>query len=224
MPTEPAVITGADLGAAEQAVRYELATLHFGLAEGGQAAAGVLPWVEGHGARGRLLGCWQTEHGPLGRLFVLRSFDDDGELAAERTRARLSAAPFGAGPGSVVTDLSLASFAPFPYVPPVRPGEFGKVYEIRDYHLRPSGLAPTIEAWRGALPARHVIDPLTVVMYALDGPARIIHIWPFAGLDERVEIRRDLAARGIWPPAGAPEQILDAQSIMAWPTDFSPLH
>jgi hypothetical protein len=105
----------------------------------------------------------------------------------------------------------------------VRTGQFGPVYEIRDYHLLPGGLPATIDGWRKALPGRHRVDPLTVVMYALDGPDRIIQIWPFHGLDARLVIRRELNAAGQWPPPGAPEQILDASSVIAWPTEFSPL-
>jgi hypothetical protein len=41
-----------------------------------------------------------------------------------------------------------------------------------------------VDGWRIKLPGRHLVDPITVVMYALDGPARIVHIWPFEGLDK----------------------------------------
>ena len=218
--TEPAEITGADLGAEAQAVRYELATLSFQLLDGPKALDGVLPWVEAPGAHGELLGCWQTENGLLGRLIVLRGFRGQAELDEERARARASRAPFG---GEYLTGLSMETYVPFPFVPPVRPGAYGSVYEFRDYRLRPGGLPATIDGWRAALPARHRIDPLTVVMYALDGPDRIVQIWPFASLDERLAIRRDLYAAGLWPPPGAPEQILEADSVIALPTEFSPL-
>jgi len=219
--TEPVEISGADLGAEQQAIRYELATLSFRLVDGPKAVGGVLPWVTAPGAHGELLGCWQAENGTLGRLFVLRGFTGQAELDEERQRARASCAPFGGD--AFLTDLALRSYAPFPFVPPVRPGKYGPVYEIRDYHLRPGGLPATVAGWRTALPARHRIDPLTVAMYALDGPDRIIQIWPFASLDERLAIRRDLYADGRWPPPGAPEQILDADSVIALPTAFSPL-
>jgi hypothetical protein len=219
--TQPLSITAEDVPRTEQDVRYELAMLAFRLPDAKRAAAGILPWVNSPDAQGQLLGCWETENGPLGRLLVLTGLTDDRQLALERMRARTSTSPFGAG--EHLTDLSMQSFAPFPFVPPVRTGQFGPVYEIRDYHLRPGGLPPTIAGWRQALPGRHRIDPITVVMYALDGPDRIIHIWPFHGLDARVNIRRDLYARELWPPPGGPQQILEATSIIAWPTEFSPL-
>ena len=214
-------ISGEDVSTELQAIRYELAVLSFGLTDAARAEEGVKPWVDSPDAQGQLLGAWTTEHGTLGKLFVLRSFTDQEELDDERRRARLASNPFGAK--DHLTDLTLNGYAPFPFMPPVKPGQFGPIYEIRDYHLRPGGLPTTIEGWRKALPNRDPISPVTIVMYALDGPARIVHIVPFPGLDERVAIRKELVEQGIWPPPGGPEQILEGQSIMAWPTAFSPL-
>jgi hypothetical protein len=61
-------------------------------------------------------------------------------------RAHASSSPLGAG--DHLTDLTFQGFAPFPFVPPVRTGHFGPVYEIRDYHLLPGGLPSTIAGWR----------------------------------------------------------------------------
>jgi hypothetical protein len=202
-------------------MRYELATLSYQLLDAEQAKAGVEPWVTAADAHGRLLGCWEAENGQLGRLLVLRGFADADELAAERERARRSANPFGAD--DVLTNVELIAYAPFPFLPAVKPGQYGKVYEIRDYRLRPGGLPATIAAWERAVPARTTLSPLTVAMYALDGPTRITHIWPYPGLDARVAIRKDSYDRGIWPPPGAPEQIVEATSTIGIPTPFSPL-
>lgn len=218
----PPVITGDDVSAADQALRYELTTLAYRLPDADRAKAGIEPWLAAPDAEGRLLGCWEGENGPLGRVYVLRGFDDDAQLSRERERAAHSRAPFGAG--DHLTDLTMNGYAPFPFMPPVVTGAFGSVYEIRDYHLVAGGLPATIDGWRQALPGRHVVDPVTVVMYALDGPARIVHIWPFSGLDERVAIRRRLYAEGAWPPPGGPEHIAEAVSMIAWPLLGSPLH
>jgi hypothetical protein len=218
----PPNITGEEVSQAEQAIRYELTTLAFHLPDADIAKTGIDPWVTAPEAHGHLAGCWEAEHGVLGRVYVLRHFENEQELAAERQRAARSRHPFGAGPH--LTDLSMNAYAPFPFMPPIVTGEFGSVYEIRDYHLLPGGLPATIDGWRVRLPGRHVIDPVTVVMYALDGPARIVHIWPFTGLDERVAVRRRLVEEDKWPPLGGPEHILEATSTMAWPLPGSPLH
>ena len=41
--------------------------------------------------------------------------------------AQFSANPFGAA--EVLNGLEMDSYAPFPYLPPVKPGKFGKVYD-----------------------------------------------------------------------------------------------
>lgn len=219
---QPATITGDDVEPSDQRIRYELTTVGFRLPDASAAKDGVNGWLQAPESRGRLLGCWEAEHGVLGRVYVLREFDDDTALAAERMRAAHSPVPFGAG--AHLTDLTMHGFAPFPFMPRVVTGAFGAVYEIRDYHLLPGGLPATIAGWRVKLPVRHRVDPVSVVMYALDGPARIVHIWPFAGLDERVAVRRRLYEAGDWPPPGGPEHIMEATSTMAWPLPGSPLH
>jgi hypothetical protein len=148
--------------------------------------------VTGLAARGTLLGCWQAENRPLGRLIVPRDFTNDTGLAQERKRARVSSSPLDAA--GHLTDLTMHSFASFPFVPPLRTWQFGPVYELRDYHPRPGGLPSTTADRRQVPPGRHRIDPLTVVMYALDDQDRIVQIWPSRSLDERVVIRRDLYA------------------------------
>ncbi|MDB5640068.1 MAG: hypothetical protein JWP51_4976 [Bradyrhizobium sp.] len=200
---------------------YEFATLSFHPLNARKATAGAEAYVTATEAKGQLLGCWTTDIGALGRMFVLRGFADATELAAERKRALFSANPFGAA--EVLTGLEMDSYAPFPFLPPVVPGKYGKVYEFRTYHLKPGGLPPTIAAWEAALPERNKLSPLIINMYALDGAPRITHIWPYASLDARAAIRTDSVAQGIWPPKNAPEQFFEATSMIGMPTAASPL-
>ena len=127
------------------------------------------------------------------------------------------------GAGEVLTGLEMDSYAPFPFLPPVEPGNYGKVYEFRTYHLKPGGLPPTIAAWEAAMPERKKLSPLVINMYALDGAPRITHIWPYASLDARAAIRTDAVARGVWPPKNAPQQFFEATSSIGHPTAASPL-
>ncbi|WP_197914532.1 hypothetical protein [Rhodococcoides fascians] len=140
-------ITGDDVSPGDQAVRYELATLSFRLPDTEKAIAGIRPWVESADGAGSLLGAWRSEHGVLGRAHVLRAFVDTAEVAVERDRARRSGRAFGARPH--LTDLSMTTYAPFPFMPAVRPGHYGAVYETRDYHLTPGGLPPSIDVASG---------------------------------------------------------------------------
>ena len=173
-------------------------------------------------AKGALLGCWVSDIGQLNQIYVLRGFADDAELRAERTRAFGTSNPFGCG--EILTSMELDSYAPFPFLPPVTPGKFGAVYEIRTYRLKLGGMPPTIAAWQAAVPERIKLSPLVVAMTALDGPPRFTHIWPYPSLDARAVIRADAVAKGIWPPKGGPEWLTgDMHSTIALPAAISPL-
>jgi hypothetical protein len=202
---------------------YELATLSCPILSVSEASAGARAFINEDGAAGELLGCWRTEIGQLGRLLLLRGFETAEELAAERRRALLSVDPFHAG--SVVTALSMESYAPFPFLPPVKPGPMGGIYEFRTYYLRPGGLPPTLAGWNKAIkPAFEYTSHLAINMYALDGPPRITHIWGFESLEQRAALRAKFYAAGLWPPQGGPEQITEATSTIALSEDPSPLH
>ena len=125
---------------------YELTTLSCPLLSLQAAVAGAFAWAAAPVARGQLMGCWRTDIGTLGRVFVLRAFETTNELTAERHRALLDHNPFNAG--GVVTALSMESYAPFPFLPPVRPGARGSVYEFRSYRLKPGG-PPADAGWMG---------------------------------------------------------------------------
>jgi hypothetical protein len=200
---------------------YELTTLALKV----YSVPRALPLLESYttSADGKLLGCWETEHGVIvGRLLLLREFADTRQLMAERQRVLTSADPFGIG--EHLESFEVQTYAQFPFLPPVEPGEYGSVYEFRTYQLKIGGLTPTMAGWKDAVPERTKMYPLTTAMYGLDGIPRITHIWPFPSLDERLAIRRESYERGIWPPRNGPENIAHATSTIAFPTPFSPLH
>jgi hypothetical protein len=201
---------------------YELTILSCPILSVPEVSGGALAFVSEDGAAGELLGCWRTEIGQLGRLLLLRGFETAEELAAERRRALLSVDPFHAG--GVVTALSMDSYAPFPFLPPVQPRRMGGIYEFRTYHLRPGGLPPTLAGWKKAIePASEYTSHLAINMYALDGSPRITHIWGFESLEQRAALRAKFYAAGLWPPSGGPEQIVEATSTIALSEDSSPL-
>lgn len=200
---------------------YELTTLSCPVVSVSRASDGAHAYLSAPDAKGELLGCWRTDIGTLGRLLILRGFASQEDLAAERKRALFSANPFNAG--DAVTALEMDSYAPFPFLPPVRPGAYGDVYEFRTYKLRPGGLPPTLAGWEAAMPVRASRSHLVIAMYALDGAPRITHIWPYAGVDARSAVRAKATADGIWPPPGAAEQVLEAISTIARPEPYSPL-
>lgn len=201
---------------------YELTTLKTVLFGAGKAAPGIQAWLADPDARGKLLGAWGTDIGRLNEVFLLREFENADDLAFERERARRSSDPFGCG--EFINSISMESYAPLDFMPPVETGDFGPFYEIRTYVLKPNGLAPTESKWREAIPVRSTYSPLTIAMYSIDGGSRFTQIWPYRTLEERHSARARSVADGVWPPKGGPDWLTaDMTSTIALPLAFSPL-
>lgn len=200
---------------------YELTTLSSHILKLPEVLGNLEAWLDQPATAGQKLGIWTSENARLGSVRILRGFSDEEALTRERYRELHHPDPFGAA-GSHCTFES-ESYAAFPFLPAVEPGAFGKYYEFRTYWLKPGGLTPTIEAWEAAMPERSKLSPLTVNMYALDGAPRITHIWPWNSLDERIAIRAQSYAEGIWPPKGGPEHFHEAASTIWIPAADSPL-
>jgi hypothetical protein len=200
---------------------YEFAKLTVRIGATPQAVAGIKSYVSEPGAKGKLLGCWFSEIGELNQVVVLRGFNDPEDIKAERRRALATNAPFSCQ--DVLTHIEFDSYAPFPDIPPIEPGRFGPIYEIRSYTLKPGGLAGTIERWAAALPKRRELSPNLVVMHTLEGPPRFTHIWPYQSLEQRAAIRAKAVSLGVWPPQGGADFIAVMANGIWLPTEISPL-
>jgi hypothetical protein len=199
---------------------YDLVTLSVKIGTNAQ----VFESIQAHGdAPGsKLLGCWYSDIGTLGQVLVLRGFDSEASLIAERKRMLLEGNPFGCG--EFVTDVKIDSYALFPFLPPIEPATHGGIYEMRVYGTRLASLQHTIDAWEKAVPERTRRSPLVGAMYALDGAVpRFLNIWPYASVDERSRIRAEAVKDGIWPPKGGPAHLTTMESTICVPAPFSPL-
>jgi hypothetical protein len=200
---------------------YELSLLDVHSAVAHEVAKGVGEWAKA-APKGQLLGMFQADIGQLNQMYVLRSFDTAVDLAAERQRALMSASPFNAG--THLSGLSMETYAPFPYLPPVKPGAFGGVYEFRAYTLKAGGVKGIVDLWESWMPARVAVSPLIVAMYALDGTPRFVHVWPYADAAVRGKTRAECVAKGIWPPKGTAPWLQTMCSTITVPLPGSPLH
>jgi hypothetical protein len=194
-------------------MRYELTTLSCSPLGMADASIGARKWIA-EAVTGTLLGMWHSDIGVIGQLIVLRAFETEADLTRERERALLSEDPFGSARGG--TPLRMESFAPFSFLPPIAPRDYGGTFEFRTYHLKPGGLPGTLIGWRDAIgPASAYTDHLVINMYALDGDPRITHIWGFSSVAERDRLRGEHYAAGVWPPQGGPERIAHATTTIA---------
>jgi hypothetical protein len=169
-----------------------------------------------------LLACWYSEIGALNRILIIRKSADAAKVVENRVATPNARNPFGIG--EFITYLSLDTYVPFEFMPPMQPGTFGPCYEVRSYVLKPDGLAPTIELWRKAVPARARVSPVLAAMVAVTGAAiRFMHIWPYKTYDERARLREKAVADGVWPPPGGPDHLISQQADIYLPAAFSPM-
>ena len=109
--------------------RYEVTTFSVRIG----AAPKALPRISEHcsasDTKGKLLACWYSDIGMLNQIMIIRGFDDETELASERERVLLGGNPFGIG--EFIAAMSIDTYAPFPFLPPIEPGAQGPFYEVR---------------------------------------------------------------------------------------------
>lgn len=172
----------------------------------------------------KLVGCWTSEIGPLNQIAVLRGFTDETSCQAERERYLSSADAFGIE--AYLTDMRVENYALFPFIQPLPAGRHGPLYELRVYDLVPSGLAPTLKGWEKAVGPRtgEHYSPVYAAFYATDGQLpRYLHIWPYASLEQRLDVRARAVQDGVWPPENSGPQLRDMHSTIYLPASFSPL-
>ena len=119
-----------------------------------------------------LLACWYSDIGAVNQIMVIRK-PSDATATLARYAALSAANPFGIGEYTVA--MAMDTYVSFDFIPPLRPGEFGPCYEVRSYVLKPTGLKPTIEAWRKSVPGRMKISPVLAAMPSVDRRGDALH-------------------------------------------------
>jgi NIPSNAP len=169
-----------------------------------------------------LLACWYSDIGALNRILLIRAAPDIMRVYADREKMVRTENPFGIG--EFIAGMSMDTYVSFPFMQPMKAGSYGPVFEVRTYVIKPDGVAATIELWRNWVPGRANLSPLLAAMHSITGTVtRFIHIWPYAGLDERARLRAKAVADKVWPPPGGPDHLVVMQSDIYLPADFSPM-
>lgn len=186
----------------------------------------VLPLLpktyENFSKTGTAIGCFSCEFGVLNRFAFLTQYDDADKLAAERARLMQTENPYGIG--AYLGGVTSTAFKPLSFAQPILPGEYGPFYEIRTYTISPGGLPETEEAWSKVIPRRNEMSMLLTIMGSVEGgPQKMVHIWPYKTIEDRVKARGQASKEGIWPPPGGSAQLTSLQSELFVATSFSGL-
>jgi hypothetical protein len=169
-----------------------------------------------------LLACWYSDIGAVNQILIIRKAADAATTLDARFAALNATNPFGIS--EYIVAMTMDIYVAFDFIAPLRPGEFGPCYEVRSYVLKPDGLAPTIAAWRKAVPGRMAISPVLAAMTSVTGAVtRFLHVWPYKSFDERARLRTKATADGVWPPPSGPGHLVSQQVDIYLPAPFSPM-
>lgn len=161
---------------------------------------------------------WYTEFGPLNQVIHVWTYKDE----LERREVRARAVADGIWPPNTsefIAEMKSEIFDPLPIAPALGPGNVGPYFEMRLYTLKPGSVPRMAERWAEYLPGRLQLSPLVGVFAAEN---QWMHIWAYNSLDQRMTVRNQAKADGIWPPPGdSPVVRQETKVMLAAP--FSPI-
>lgn len=166
---------------------------------------------------------WHTEIGPLNEIIHIWRYND----LAERAQIRAEAAKDANWPPKIqefIRKMTSEIVVPFGFVPQVQPGKLGPIFELRYYTLKAGKLPELAKSWEGALAERIKISPIVLAGGVEFGKANgFVHIWAYSSLDQRAQIRDEARKRGVWPPPGGGDRLVEMKNKIMLPSAFSPL-
>ena len=170
-----------------------------------------------------LIGFFHTEIGPLNEVVHIWPYRD----LAERTRIRAEAAKDPNWPPQIrefIRSMRSEIVVPFSFVPEVRPGRVGPIFELRYYTLKPGALPDVAKGWESKLPERMKLSPMVLAGGVEFGHANgFVHIWAYSSLDQRTKVREEARQKGVWPPPGGDERLIPQDNKILLPAALSPL-
>ena len=189
------------------------------LADFEQGFAAALPGREPFSP---LAAFWHAEIGPLNQIIHVWPYND----LQHRTEAREQAVKSGNWPppvGKFIEHMESEIFIPAPFMEPLGQRQLGPVYEIRSYIYSPGAIPAVLDSWAKALPQRTELSPLAACWFSELGELnKLVHIWPYASLDERARIRTEAAKLPDWPPR-TETLPLSMENKIVLPAAFSPM-
>jgi len=128
------------------------------------------------------------------------------------------------GSSDLIVDMQSEIFVPAPFSPPLEPRTGFGIYEIRRYTYAPGTLPEVMEAWGKMIDARVKMSPLIGAWHTeLGALNRWCHIWAYKDANERLAVRTEAVAKGVWPPKSPPGALLKMENMLVVPAACSPL-
>ena len=167
-------------------------------------------------------GFWHTEAGPLNQIVHIWPYENMAHRTASRALME-SRKVWGSLGAEYLVNMQSEIYLPAPFTRPIGEAEIGPIYEMRTYSYRPGDIPTVIEAWGDAIEEREKYSPLVGAYYSDGGSMnRWTHIWAYESFEQRLRVREETRAKGIWPPICSAVPIHQENKILM-PAEFSPL-
>ena len=176
----------------------------------------------------KCLGYWTTEIGELNQAVHLWEYED----FAHRTQTRAALAEDKEWQKQYVREATRChihqeSEVLIPSdVWPFTPGSGNGIYELRYYRLYPGKVGEWMELFGKGLPARTKHSaPVGVWSSELGGLNMVYHLWGYADLQARADVRKQVAADSAWSETvkSLSPLMLEMTAKILIPTSFSPM-
>jgi hypothetical protein len=167
-------------------------------------------------------GLWHTEAGPLNQVLHVWPYED----AKQRSDIRAKAVADGAWPPNTsefVVNMQSDIYLPAPFMKPLGERKLGPIYEMRIYTYAPGDIPKVIEAWGKQIAEREKFSPLVGAWYSdIGGLNRWVHMWAYESFEQRMKVREETRAKGVWPPPGGVAPVKQENKILI-PAACSPM-
>jgi len=170
----------------------------------------------------QLGGFWYSEIGPLNQFVHIWPYQDLNQRATIRAQV-VSEGIWPPDNNEFLIDMNTEIFNPASFMMPLGERKIGPIYEMRTY-LYPSGaMSSVLHAWDKSIKQRQKLSPLAGCWYSEIGNLnKLVHLWAYSSLEERMSIRSEAVERGVWPPK-SPILPVSQESKILLPADFSPM-
>jgi hypothetical protein len=173
---------------------------------------------------------WHTEFGLLNQVVHVWPY----ESYEEREQVRAAVEKDKVWPdalGEHILGQQVDIMTPLAISPRLQSGSLGPYFEMRIYTYMSGGLPLLINNWEKALDVRLQFGPVCALWISEAGALnKFIHIWPYRTLDDRICIRHEAEATGLFPPnaravkeGGKAYPMHRQENKLLMPARFSPL-
>ncbi len=173
---------------------------------------------------------WHTEIGLLNQVVQVwpyENLDEYTRVCAAVDRDRV----WPAALAECVLEAHCDLMTPLAISPPLLPCNVGPYFEMRTYTYVSGELPTLINNWEKAIDVRLPFGPVTALWISVAGALnRFVHIWPYRTLNDRMDIRHQAEATGLYPPniralkeGGRNYELHRQENKILMPAKFSPV-